>query len=57
MVYARDGSVASAPVIARLDDGRRIVAQAASSLLAELAGQSLVGRRILVAGSPILYRL
>ncbi|NQZ96782.1 MAG: acetyl-CoA acetyltransferase [Myxococcales bacterium] len=57
VVYARDGSVASAPVIARLDDGRRIVAQAESSLLAELAGQSLVGRRILVAGSPILYRL
>ena len=56
VVYARDGSVASAPIIARLDDGRRIVALAEPSILAGLAGESLVGRRIRVSGSPILYR-
>ena len=57
VVYARDGSVASAPVIAQLDDERRIVAQAEPALLPKLAGESLVGRKIRVAGSPILYDL
>lgn len=50
-----DGAVAAAPVIARLDDGRRVCARAEPSLLPSLAGDNLVGRRIrLVAsdGSP-----
>ncbi len=57
VVYARDGSVDSAPVIADLEDGRRIVAKAEASLLPGLAGGSLVGRRVSVAGSPPVYTL
>ena len=57
VVYGRDGSVARAPVIADLDDGRRVVAQADPALLPDLAGVSLVGRRVRVAGEPPAYRL
>ena len=57
VVYGRDGSVASAPVIAELDDGRRIVAKAEPALLSSLAGRSLVGSGVLVAGSPPVYKL
>ena len=56
VVYARDGSVARAPVIAELDDGQRIVAKAEPALLASLAGKSLVGSRVSVAGSPPVYK-
>lgn len=38
VVYARDGSVERAPVIAALADGTRIVANAACSVLPGLAG-------------------
>jgi len=57
VVYARDGSVEKAPVIAILDDGRRIVANAEPGVLSGLAGRSLVGSRISVIGSPPVYKL
>ena len=57
VVYDRDGSVARAPVIADLDDGRRVVAQADPALLPDLAGVSLVGRRVRISGEPPIYRL
>jgi len=57
VVYGRDGSVAAAPVIATLDDGRRVVAMAEPALLSSLSGRSLVGSRVSVAGSPPVYKL
>jgi len=57
VVYDRDGSVAKVPTIATLSDGRRVAAQAESSLLPDLAGVNLVGRKIAVKGSPITYTL
>ena len=57
VVYERDGSVRSAPAIATLDDGRRVVAMAEPSLLSQLAGRNLVGERIRVEGAPLTYRL
>jgi len=57
VVYGRDGAVSSAPVIADLANGQRIVAKADPALLADLAGQSLVGRTISVKGSPPVYQL
>ena len=55
VIYDRDGSVSSAPAIAQLDDGRRVVAQADDSIRAALAGTQLTGRRIRVTGSPPSY--
>jgi acetyl-CoA C-acetyltransferase len=52
VVYGRDGAVASAPVIAQLDDGRRVVASAKPEALKDLAGRSLVGERVRIEGSP-----
>jgi hypothetical protein len=59
VVYDEDGAVAAAPVIARLDDGRRVYARVEPSLSPSLAGELLVGRRIrLVAGDgPPTYDL
>ncbi len=57
VVYDRDGSVQTAPVIATLDDGGRVAAQADASILESLAGRSLIGSRIHVSGSPPTYRL
>lgn len=58
VVYDRRGSVASAPVIARLADGRRIVAAVDSEDRNDsLAGQSLVGARVHVNGDPPRYRI
>ncbi len=57
VVYGRDGSVAAAPVIGTLDDGRRVVAMAEPALLSGLSGRSLVGSRVSVAGSPPVYKL
>ena len=54
-IYDRDGSVESAPAIATLEDGRRVVAQADESARAALAGAELVGTRIRVSGSPPSY--
>jgi len=57
VVYGRDGAVSGAPVIADLANGERIVASADPSILAGLAGETLVGRTISVKGSPIVYQL
>lgn len=51
VVYAADGSVEAVPVIARLDDGRRVCAQCADDL-PDLAGRQLAGARIRVSGAP-----
>lgn len=56
VIYARDGSVADAPVIATLDDGRRVAARAESEVRDALAGVSLVGERVRVSGTPLRYR-
>jgi acetyl-CoA C-acetyltransferase len=56
VIYDRSGQVTAAPVIARLDDGRRVVARAAESELAGLAGRSLVGARLRV-GPDGAYRV
>jgi len=52
VVYGGAGEVESVPVIARLDDGRRVAATAADGDLAAFAGTSLVGARIRVSGAP-----
>jgi acetyl-CoA C-acetyltransferase len=46
VVYDNDGTVTAAPVIARLDDGRRVCARVEPSLLSSAAGELLVGRHI-----------
>jgi len=57
VVYARDGSVIRAPVVATLSDDRRVYAHAEESILPELEGLNLVGRKISVKGSPPTYVL
>ncbi len=58
VVYDRNGTVTSAPVIATLEDGQRVVANAEPELLPELAGRSLVGETIDVRGAaPPTYSL
>jgi acetyl-CoA C-acetyltransferase len=58
VVYDRDGSVAGAPVFARLPDGRRLAAAAHDDQLGpDLAGRSLVGATIEVTGEPPVYRV
>ncbi|MEZ4278810.1 MAG: hypothetical protein R3F21_04225 [Myxococcota bacterium] len=51
VVYGRDGGVESAPIIAELPDGRRLVARAAPERLASLAGRSVVGETVEVRGA------
>ena len=57
VVYDRSGAVTAAPIIADLEDGRRVVARAAEEGLEELAGRSLVGERVAVSGKPPVYRV
>ena len=57
VIYDRAGSVASAPIVAVLEDGRRVVAQASPAHLESLAGKSLIGESVRVSGSPLLYDL
>ncbi len=58
VVYDRNGGVASAPIIATLGNGQRVVALADEAMLPELAGRSLVGETVQVRGaSPPLYTL
>jgi acetyl-CoA C-acetyltransferase len=56
VVYAAYGGVEAVPVIARLDDGRRVSAQCADELTS-LAGRSLVGARIRVTGAPPTFHV
>lgn len=54
--YDGEGNVNAAPVIARLDDGRRVSARADDSLLGpSLASELLVGRRVHVTGTPATW--
>jgi hypothetical protein len=46
VLYDREGAPMAAPVIATLDDGRRVAAAGASGVAAESAGRFLVGARI-----------
>lgn len=57
VVYDRGGGVQAAPVVATLDDGRRVVAGADRDELDDLAGVELVGARIRVEGGPPRYRV
>lgn len=57
VIYDREGNPSSAPVIARLDDGRRVVARASVSDLAALAGRNIAGEVVRVTGSPPEYHL
>lgn len=59
IVYGRDGAPSSAPIIADLPDGRRIVAKASDETLANVGGvQSLEGRTVRVSGAhPPVYTL
>lgn len=57
VVYERSGGVRSAPVIATVDDGRRVVAMADHSELGGMAGVNLVGALVRVEGSPPRYRV
>jgi acetyl-CoA C-acetyltransferase len=59
IVYDDGGAVTGAPVIATLDDGRRVCARVESSLLTSLAGELLVGRRVRFVESdgPPTYEL
>jgi acetyl-CoA C-acetyltransferase len=52
-----DGEPISAPVIARLDDGRHVALAADESDLPGLAGRSIVGERVQVSGSPPHYHV
>ena len=58
VVYGRDGAPRSAPVIADLPDGRRIVAKASDETLANMSGRSLGGESVHVTGAhPPIYTL
>ena len=57
VVYDRDGSVKDAPVIATLDDGRRVAARADASIRQTLAATSLIGARIRVGGEKPTYQV
>jgi hypothetical protein len=55
VVYDREGSVQSAPIIANLEDGRRVAAQATEELGPALVGECLIGRKVRISGSPLAY--
>jgi acetyl-CoA C-acetyltransferase len=58
VVYGRDGAPASAPIIATLTDGRRVVANASPETLPSLAGRTLVGETVKVSGAnPPIYSI
>jgi acetyl-CoA C-acetyltransferase len=57
IVYDRDGSVKSAPVIANLADGRRVAAQASETIRQSLAGECLIGSQVRIFGSPLAYEV
>ena len=57
VIYDRDGTPTSAPIIATMTDGQRIVAKAATQDLPDLAGRNIAGSRVTITGSPPTYRL
>ncbi|MHB8438615.1 MAG: acetyl-CoA acetyltransferase [Acidimicrobiales bacterium] len=56
VVGGGDSAPTAAPVVARIADGRHIVAAAERGALAELAGVNLVGTAVTVEGGPPRYR-
>ena len=56
VVYDRTGAVADVPVIAVLDDGRRVAARPEEGAAPDLADAVSIGGRIQVEGSPLRYR-
>ena len=56
-VTGPDGQVSSAPVIARLADGRHVAAAVAPEDLGAVGRRDLVGEQVEVSGSPPRYRL
>jgi len=56
IVYDRDGTIEDAPVIATLDDGRRVAARIDPALRGSLEARSWIGERVRVAGDPLTYR-
>jgi acetyl-CoA C-acetyltransferase len=57
VIYDREGTPTSAPIIATLADGRRVVARASDDDLPALAGRSIAGSTVRVTGRPPTYRL
>ncbi len=57
VAYAHDGRPSFAPAIARLPDGRHVVARAEPDQLEHLPNADLVGREIVVSGVPPGYRV
>lgn len=55
VIYRRDGSIEDVPVIAVLEDGRRVAARAAPSLHGSLQAVELIGSRIRLSGDPPTY--
>ena len=56
VVYDREDRPKAAPIIATLEDGRRVVATARPELLPSLAGRTLVGETVRVSGGhPPVY--
>ena len=56
VVYGRDGEVKRAPIFARLTNGERVVVDADPTLLADLAGVSLVGQQVSIDAEDRRYR-
>jgi len=57
VAVGRDGKVTSAPVIARLEDGRHMALAAEEAELAMLEGRNLVGEKVVASGSPPRFRV
>jgi len=57
VAYGPDATAFSAPVIARLDDGRHVAAVAHDGDLSAIRDRNLVGLRVTVCGTPPRYRL
>jgi acetyl-CoA C-acetyltransferase len=55
VVYDRAGGVADVPVIATLDDGRRVAARADESSREAAAREGLIGARVRLEGSPLRF--
>ncbi|MCH2171233.1 hypothetical protein MK489_10660 [Myxococcota bacterium] len=56
VVYDRQGQIEDAPVIATLEDGRRVAARAHESDRGALEATSLIGARVQISGTPARYR-
>ncbi|HXX91605.1 MAG TPA: hypothetical protein VEI83_15410, partial [Acidimicrobiales bacterium] len=57
IAFGPGGEPHAAPVIARLEDGRQLAADAAEGELAPIGSRNLAGAQIEVAGTPARYRV